>query len=167
MNNAWSRMAKLVALLAVLVLLLAGCLKTKDLPVEPSIAIKSVEQVTDTLILTISFTDGDGDIGLAEDQVEPPFNVGSYYYNNLFYDPEWLVNGVWTTLDQPAYYRVKVITPEGQNKALDGEIAITLAASFFPLPPVVTGDTIRFKVKLVDRALHESNVVTTASIIVQ
>jgi hypothetical protein len=62
------------------------------------------------------------------------------------------------------YYRVPVVTPTGQNKALEGEIAVALKP--WPTLPGTTGDTIRYSVKLVDRALHESNVVFTDRIVV-
>lgn len=165
MSGTRERRAKVAGSLLVLSLTLAGCLKTEELPVEPRITLKSVAQVTDTVLVTIGFTDGDGDIGLSDSDVQPPYDTSSVYYHNLFYDPEELVNGVWTPVDLPYYYRVKVITPSGQNKALDGELKTSFARSFFPLPPLVAGDTVRFRIRLVDRALHTSNELTTEAIV--
>ena len=114
--------------------------------------------------MAISFTDGDGDIGLNEGDTDPPYAVNTTYYYNLFCDMSRLHNNVWTPVPElPYYYRVPSITPTGQNKALNGDLAVALKP--FPFPPVVIGDTVRFNVKLVDRALHESNTITTPSLV--
>ncbi len=124
---------------------------------------KEFKQYGDSTSLVISFTDGDGDIGLNQGDTNPPYAPGSTYYYNLFCDMSKRQNNAWVTVMQlPYYYRVPSITPTGQNKALNGDIAVALQP--FPLPPVVVGDTVRFNVKLVDRALHESNTVTTEAI---
>jgi len=57
-----------------------------------------------------------------------------------------------------------VVTPTGQNKSLEGEIAVALKP--YPTLPGTSGDTIRYSVKLVDRALHESNLVYTDAVVV-
>lgn len=157
--------AKVSALLAVLGL--SGCLKTEKFPAEPKIIMKSFEQFGDSARLTITFTDGDGDIGLGQTDTNPPFNLGSAYYHNLRLDYDSLHNGAWVpvTFVLPLYYRVPVITPTGQNKALEGEIAVKLAP--YPTIPGTDSDTIRYRVKLIDRALHISNEVATDAIIVQ
>jgi hypothetical protein len=171
MSTSGKHIAKVTGALAAVAVVFASCLKTADLPVEPRITVKSIAQVNgstqldDTLTLTIGFTDGDGDIGLDDTYSAPPFDSASFYFNNLFFDPEKLVNGSWVPVPQwPYYYRVKVLTPGGQNKALDGEIAIALDGSFFPFPPILAGDTVRFRVRLFDRALHQSNELITESI---
>lgn len=157
--------AKLALLTTTFALALVGCLKTEEFPVEPRISLKSMAYLGDSLVVTISFTDGDGDIGLSDDMTQPPFNSGSVYYNNLFYHSEKLVDGVWEDQELPYAYRTKVLTPEGQNKALDGEITIGLAPPIFPVFPIETGDTCRFRIQLYDRALHESNLVYTPAIV--
>ncbi len=158
---------KVAAALAVVATLCGACLKKEAFPVEPAITLKSFVQSGDTLKLAINFTDGDGDIGLAQGDTFPPYDTSSVYYKNLFCDFQIRRNGAWTDAQSYWYFRVPVITPTGQNKALDGELAVTLSP--FPgirlgLPPIDVGDTVRTTVKLVDRALHESNVVTTNTI---
>jgi hypothetical protein len=160
-----SPLTKVSALLAVLGL--SGCLKTEKFPAEPKITMKSFEQFNDSARLTISFTDGDGDIGLGQSDTNPPFDLGGGYYHNLLVDYDSLHNGTWVpvTFLVPLYYRVPVITPTGQNKALEGEISVKLAP--YPIIPGTEGDSIRFRVKLIDRALHISNEVSTDAIVVQ
>ncbi|MCB9183207.1 MAG: hypothetical protein H6591_04760 [Flavobacteriales bacterium] len=143
-----------------------GCLKREEFPAEPSIAYKSFTQYGDSASLVISFTDGDGDIGLDESDNQPPFDVGSDYYYNLFCDYEELRDGVWTpvSLALPLRYRVPRITPTGQNKTLEGEIAVALA---WPVIPDAEVDTVRFQLRLLDRALRSSAQVATEPIIEQ
>ncbi|MBS1583830.1 MAG: hypothetical protein JST66_16645 [Bacteroidetes bacterium] len=147
------------------VLLLSSCLKTEEFPVEPKIGFKSYGTFADSASLTISFTDGDGDIGLDQGDTLSPYEPGSTYYHNFFVDYYRRVNGVWMLQEfpLPLYYRVPRITPTGQNKALEGDIAVAIYAAVLPQVP---GDTVRFKVRLADRALHMSNEVYSNDIIV-
>jgi len=147
-------------------LLLLGCLKPDEFPKEPRITFKSFEQFGDSASLTISFTDGDGDVGLNASDNAPPFDTSSVYYSNLFIEYSELRNGIWTpvTFQLPLHYRIPRITPTGQNKALEGEIAVALAP--WPIIPGNPYDTIRFSTKMVDRALHESNTVLSEPIVV-
>ncbi len=143
-----------------------GCLKTEEFPKEPHITMKSYEQGTGSSVLTISFTDGDGDMGLAQGDTLAPYNPGSRWYHNFFVDYYKLHNGQWVEqqFTLPLYYRIPVITPTGQNKALQGDIAVKISQQVLPQAP---GDTVRFGVQIADRALHESNRVYTGPIVVQ
>lgn len=159
--------AKLVLLTGFGVLLLSGCLKTEEFPEEPAVTFKSLEQFGDSASLTIGFTDGDGDIGLSAFDTQAPFDTGSVYYHNLFLEYAELRNGVWTDVDLllPLNYRIPRITPEGQNKALSGEIAVALKP--WPIVPGNSFDTVRFSVRMVDRELNQSNTVITDAVKVQ
>ncbi len=140
-------------------ILLSGCLKTEAFPKEPHIVFKSYVSSPDSSELTISFTDGDGDIGLDQGDTLAPYNPGSQWYHNFFVDYYRMENGAWV-LQQfalPLYYRIPVITPTGQNKALQGDITVEISP--LVLPPPAMGDTVRFGVRIADRALHESNTV--------
>ena len=55
-------------------------------------------------------------------------------------------------------YRVPYLTPNGQNKALKGEIKVTMEPSYFN-PLSSQSDTVKFKIYLVDKSFNESNVV--------
>lgn len=157
--------------MAALAVVFTGCLKTEKFPEEPSITEKSFavdNDTTNALKLTVKFTDGDGDIGLDDSYDYPPYDTASAFYYNMRIAFQLKDNGTWIDAQQPYDYRLPVITPTGQNKALDGEIDVT----FYPFPPPIlpnhppigSGDTVRATVKLIDRALHESNVVTTSEV---
>ena len=110
--------------------------------------------------------DGDGDVGLDESDNAPPFDTASTYYYNLFIEHSEKINGEWLVVEfaQPIHYRIPRITPTGQNKALEGEIAVAID----PFPLYITGnaDTVRYSIEMVDRALNRSNRVVTNEIIV-
>lgn len=153
------RRAKIALPPALLLLLLAACTRPETFPPEPSIGFLSFTQQGDSASLTITFTDGDGDIGLDPDDVQPPFDPPSPWHNNLFLDYQEYRNGEWVPVELalPLRYRVPRITPSGRNKALKGEISVALG--FWPY----TADAVdvRFKVRLVDRSLNESNELLT------
>jgi hypothetical protein len=58
---------------------LAGCYTPPEFPVEPlieysDVVFKDIENLPDSLILTIGFQDGNGDLGLSTNEKEPPYN---------------------------------------------------------------------------------------------
>lgn len=158
--------SKVFGVLLLAALLGAGCLKTEEFPKEPLISYKSYVQGGDSATLTIGFTDGDGDIGLGPADTLSPFNPGSHWYHNFFVDYYKMHNGQWElqVFTLPLYYRIPVITPTGQNKTLEGDIAVEISPLVLPQVP---GDTVRFGVHIADRALNESNTVFTETIVVQ
>jgi hypothetical protein len=147
-------------------LLLSSCLKTEEFPPEPMLVFKSYDQAAEPARLTVSFTDGDGDIGLDQGDTLAPFNPGSPWYHNFFVDYYKMENGTWVqqVFTLPLYYRIPVITPTGQNRSLQGDISVDIAQQVLPQLP---GDTVRFGVHIADRALHVSNTVFSDAVIVQ
>lgn len=149
--------------------LLWSCLDPAEYPPEPKIVFESLTpKANDAADLTISFTDGDGDMGLDQGDTLDPFCAECDYYYNLFLEYYELRDGEWThvPLDPdlgqiPFYYRVPRVTPSGQNKALNGEIKIDM-----PVYSLISNyDTARFEITLVDRSFNESNTVTTPAFI--
>lgn len=164
MKRSGSAKVSVGVLLAVL---LVGCFPEEEFPNEPRITSVVLEQFGDSASLKIAFTDGDGDIGLDLADNQPPFDTGSTFYYNLFVEYEELREGEWFTPDLalPLNYRIPRITPTGQNKALEGEVAVALQP--WPIIPGNPFDTLRFTVQLADRALNLSNAVATDAIKVQ
>ncbi len=147
--------------------LFASCLKKKEYPSVPAIefssftGFKNIQGKDSAAIIAITYTDGEGDIGLTQADTIAPY-VGTYYYN-CFLEYYELQNGVWVkpTLNPPFYYRIPPLVDVDQ--AVEGTIGIRLSAPFFS-PSAF--DTIKFSLKIADRALHESNVVETPAIVV-
>jgi hypothetical protein len=167
-------MRKLLTLKSLLVcctvLAFASCQREgTSFSVVPNISFKEFIQNPDgTATCSINFTDGDGDIGLNDKDVNPPYNPGSKYNSNLylvFYCKD--ASGSWQpfnngtpprfdTLEFP--YRIPYLTQNGQKQSLQGEIKVKLNG---PYSPLFSGQPFKFKITLIDRALHISNEVET------
>jgi hypothetical protein len=148
-----------------------GCLKPEEYPDEPAIEFKFFKSFGDSGLIGFNFTDGDGDVGLGETEVSPPYDTGSQFYYNVFITYYEKVNGVWQVgktipggEDIEFNYRSRLLTPNGKNKALKGEMQIFLLPVYYnPFSP--DNDTIRYKIQMCDRALHLSNEVYSNEIV--
>ncbi len=148
-------------------LLLQACYKPDEFPDEPSLTFEEFKVKDDsTARLKVSFTDGDGNIGLKEGDTTGKFSPGSRYHYNLFLEYYEKQNGKWVhrDLDPPFYYRIPPLKPKGQSKALKGDIEVELEPTYFD--PTSPYDTIKYSIKLADRELNESEAVETDPIIV-
>jgi len=154
--------------IVVIAFIFSSCIQIQKYPPEPEIAfegysfkdtINGFGDPAQILILTFSFMDGDGDIGLeAIDTLPPKPNCKDSTCNNLYINRIGIKNGVSQVL--PVNYRIPVITPEGQNKTLKGEIAVRLEEF------LISGfDTVICEIYLVDRALNQSNIIKTPEIV--
>jgi len=159
----------------------SSCIRPDEYPPEPIISYMDFEKlynetsgVYDRGVLKFEFTDGDGDIGLADRDTFPPFNPGSRYYYNLIIDYFEVRNGVETEVPLTFYNpqteqydtislsaRIPPLLPEKITKAISGEIYDTV----FIYNYNSDFDTLFLKFRLVDRALNESNVETTPYIV--
>ncbi|MDN5201392.1 hypothetical protein QQ008_08470 [Fulvivirgaceae bacterium BMA10] len=73
------RYAALLTVLITSLAIVTSCDEPPELPLEPTISFNDIqfkkgENGRDSLILTLNFEDGDGDLGLNDDFDEPPFN---------------------------------------------------------------------------------------------
>ena len=150
--------------------LFVSCLKPEKFPVEPAISFDSFTPLSDSGVLVISFTDGDGNIGLSENDTTGVFSSTQKYHHNLFVEywekidgAGWQIGKNFAGDDIVFLYRIPVLTPNGKNKALKGTITTTIEPSYYnPLSP--DSDTIRYRITLVDRDLNESNVIESNEI---
>ncbi len=152
------------------ILLYSSCKKPETYSPIPAIAYVSFAKIQNSQgidqkgILTFSFTDGDGDIGLSADDTTGAFSPGSQYYYDLFVTYYEKQNGVYVpvVLPETNNLRIPVVTPSGQNKSIKGTIDVNL----FINNPTSVYDTIAYDVAICDRALHMSNKIRTPDIIV-
>lgn len=152
------------------ILFITGCLKKESFSDIPAIELVGFTEVFDTGqyavkgIITVSFQDGDGDIGLNTGDTLPPYHKGGKYYYNFVVTYFEKRNGIYDTvpLDPPYSARIPVLTPDNPNKAIKGLITDTLI-----LNPVPEFDTVRFTVMIYDRRLNPSNMVSTSDIILK
>jgi len=147
-----------------------ACMKKENYPVVPEISYQGFTLEYDSGMyatrgfLTFSFKDGDGDIGLSENMIQPPYDTGSIYYYNLFIDYYEKQDGrfVKVDLNPTLNARLPYLTPDDPNKSISGFISDTL-----PLNPMPVHDTIMVKLRICDRALHLSNTDSTPVIILK
>jgi len=159
--------------LFLLILLFTGltaCIKEEQYPLTPVIEFGGFSTMRDVSgkdsigTVTISYTDGDGNIGLfAWDTVEP--KKYNYYMKFMQYVNKQLVEfkPADTTLTFNA--RIPLLTPAGKNKNIKGEITMTLELYF--ARQALKSDTIAFEIFIKDRDLNKSNVVDTPMFIIK
>lgn len=130
--------------------------------------------MVDSAAITISYRDGNGDIGLNVGDTLPPyqrFEVGGVIENPFFFNYhcaiERKVNGSYQPFPLPNNAnlngRVAPLTDLGKSNPVEGTITYNLGIE----PSIFNfNDTIRFKIFIIDRALNISNTIETDSIIV-
>jgi hypothetical protein len=156
-----------------------GCKKVKTYPDIPSIEFrslgtyKSVIGLDSASEITISFIDGDGDVGLYPSGNGNPFDDSlSIYYDNFYCFAYRRIGGEWVKDNDTANFlpnglpsscgRLPYMTSTGLNKTLKGEISMSQPIWTFP----IVSDTIYYEVYIVDRALNKSNTITTPAIVI-
>ena len=157
----------------ILLLALSGCVKPPEYPIVPAIEFVSVSSdyvysgYTDTI--TISFTDGDGDIGTGgpgDDSCNIcGLQTGDSTCLNLSSFNVYLIDHRDNCIATLASADVE---PKGKFDALSGEIVIIATIDSKNCFPLVPGckDTVVYSVVIKDKAGHRSNVVQTTPIVV-
>jgi hypothetical protein len=155
---------------ATICVVLVSCFKSEDFPIEPAISNPEITNYGDSIMVSFDFTDGDADLGLDPGDTTDQFAPGSYYYYNIYLDyfekddalgwvPGSDING-----DTIAFaYRIKPIAVSENTKGIKGTIDVMVNSYANPFSD--QSDTIKFKIKLIDRALHESNIIESPEII--
>ena len=154
-----------------------SCQKKVEYPVEPKIAYVGFTYIfnADSTfsgegIVAFSYTDGDGDLGLDDGDTLPPFGPTDAHYYNMVIDYLKCVNGEFVktpllswnaqtqSFDTVSFNaRFHRLRDNDEPKAISGtmEYALPVQNPFSP------NDTIKFEIRILDRALHESNVIQT------
>lgn len=160
---------KYLVFVSALLFFLASCRKIEQLPATPRIEFTSFKifDTTDILgnkakggRLKFYFEDGDGDLGLAE-----PLDAQTDT-TNLFFTLFRETNGTMVPAPdndplKPSSYRIPFMDRQGQNKILKGSISVTFYYLFYsPSDSAI----IRYDFYVKDRALNESNTVSTSEI---
>ena len=145
----------------------SSCIDSPNFPIEPQIEFISISKDTldqgifqeDSLFVTFSFTDGDGDLGRTDQEPD----------NNVFFIDERT-----GALDNT--FAIPNIPPEGAGNGVEGEVRILLFSTCCiytdgtdPCQPNqnVLLDTIQYRIYIKDRAGHSSNEILTAPIILR
>ena len=149
------------------ILLISACTNPPDYPTEPIIEFSHLSKNTmvqsfnnsDTVYMTVSFTDGDGDLGTQDDSLD------------IFLTDTRLDAG-------PLKYKLPFVPLQGTGNGISGDITVLLPATccIFPnniAPPcdnsvsdLYPTDTMTYEVFIRDRAGNESNRIETDEIII-
>jgi hypothetical protein len=156
-----------------MVISIYSCEKKETYPIIPEIKFEdfllhynSNLNAYDKGILKMTFKDGDGDIGLKQHEKDPPYDYNLFItiYEILDGDTVEYIPVIIDNSDTIPRYdtiilhqRIPMLTPDGPNKSISGEIEDTLDI----YNPFYQLDTVFFEFFIRDRALHESNVITT------
>lgn len=134
---------------------LCSCKPEQVFPDEPTLTFKEFRyNGSDTLNTVFSFTDGDGDIGVAPIGNDNNMILTLYYKDQ---NGEFQVALLPASTDTIRYpYRVPDL-PEGQN-GLEGDIYLVVNSALIPY------DTIQFAAYIVDQTNHKSPVIRTPEI---
>ncbi len=172
---------KILILLLIVGSVVFSCRKFEEFPDIPAITydnflvlMNTQTGITERGVLVFSYTDGDGDLGLAsKDTLFPYDKNGDYYYNLIlkYFEKQY---GVFVEVpllswnSDSSYFdtltfnsRFPVLTPESGNLAIKGVFQDTL----FIYNPLSEFDTIKFKAYIIDRALNKSNEIETQEIV--
>ena len=168
-------------LLATLMLVaLSACQEKVEYPIEPRITYEGLAYVIDAdstltgeVVLSIGYTDGDGDLGLDDADTLYPFGPNDPHYYNLIIDylkwdgTQFVETPLLSWNQQSQSYdtvsfnaRFKRLVFYDEVKPISGTIDYKMMV-YNPLAP---DDIIKFKIHLLDRALHESNIIVTEDI---
>lgn len=150
---------------------LSSCKKMEEYPVEPAITFNSISKIDNGTgidnygLLMIDFTDGDGDVGLSETDIQAPYDTSSIYYYNFFIEYYEKQHGVFVkpTLYETFNARIPILNTSTEEQPLKGTISIQI-----PINNITSNfDTIRFDCQICDRALHMSNKISSPEIIIK
>ena len=140
-------------LIICLLLLFFACKKKDNLVIsdEPSIELVSVnkteiKEFTDSLVFTVSYRDGNGDLG-----TESPDSTVIEIIDNR--DPQNLVFG----------YHLSPRSPNGTNLIVQGQLQLVLK-NIIILNSANTSESTTFSIRIKDRAQNWSNRVETGEI---
>jgi|GEM_PF-1304851 len=219
----------LFIIIATSVLVFNSCKKQPDFSNVPQISFETMKQYRttgsnpeDSILITLSFQDGDGDLGLGQGDTLSPYNLynittdsagnpikygskpGMPPYNqndqcnpyHIYYDTTTKVNDTLLVSINPHYFnyhvvflkkvgsnydtisscpilnfcgRFPVLSPTNYSGALQGDLTITLYSDFSDPNPIapefdLKGQTVKFRIYIEDRALHQSNIIETTDI---
>jgi hypothetical protein len=146
-----------------------SCLVKPDFPNTPTISFKSLqvlairnptlEKAGDSLAFTISFTDGDGNLGNNDTTVN--FFVSTFKKQGESFVPVVYLggqnfNGTFPVLDIVG------------GSPLEGDLRYGVQFPYLAFPPITPlrkGDIVRFGIQIMDRAGNKSNIVQTNEVV--
>ena len=140
-----------VVIYILIVTLLFSCKKNDALSVVPTIEFKNIspsiaQEYIDNIIITISYSDEDGDLGENIPDIDNLFVEDSR--NGIVYD-----------------YRIPQLAPNRDEIAIEGNFNITINGS--GITNSSNSQQVNYAIYVKDRAGNKSNTITTSNITIQ
>ncbi len=163
MYSSMKRFSKIQFLFLAIPCLVFSCIDRPEFPSEPYIELKDFYILTDQqtgkdqAVIVLSFTDGEGDIGLSENDTVYPFQREGDYYNNFIMNI--LKKEGTDTLRLEYNLRIPPINPDEYEQPLSGEIYVEIQVDI--LRAVLPDNKFQFEVFIYDKALNRSNMLTS------
>ena len=133
------------------IILLFSCEKEQVISDTPMIEFKSisptiVQEYSDDIIIAISYSDGNGDLGENNPDI-----------HNLFVEDNR--NGI------VYQFRIPHLAPDNNSISIDGDFKITINGS--GITDESSNQQVNYAIYVTDRAGNESNIITTSTITIQ
>ncbi|CAN5221823.1 hypothetical protein BH09BAC5_BH09BAC5_22690 [soil metagenome] len=143
--------------------IISGCTPKPTFPAIPALTFKEFlpqRSGSDSLTAVFTFTDGDGDIGVAPTDRDSNFLMTVYVPG---------ANGTYHVIDDPSfadpndsiYYAYRIPHLTAGQVGLEGDIYVTLEHKSF-----IGRDTLQFNAFLLDQSHNKSNTVRTESVFI-
>jgi hypothetical protein len=138
-----------------------GCVPQPVYPDEPSLKFKEFRPQhsgSDSLTAVFTFTDGDGDIGLAP--TDPDSNFLMTVYVPDASQNYHVLDNSQTVQSDSIYYPYRISHLTAGQAGLEGDIYVTILHKSF-----IGRDTLQFNAFLLDQSHHRSNYVRTDPVV--
>lgn len=178
------RPVRIAGVLGLVAVGLSGCLSEPSYSTTPSISFESIRRVrytisgspVDSVFLTINFQDGDGDLGVtATEAGRAPYSTkfrGANFYVTPFvkntvgrFDSLKLARPDLALTKSSYYDRFDHLSATTDNRASPLRGTLTRAYRFDYGDQYRPNQEGQFTISIIDRALHQSNEVTSTSIV--
>jgi hypothetical protein len=180
------RLAQTAGLLSLMAAGFTSCLTAPSYSTTPEISFNSIKHdryninggLVDSILVTINFQDGDGDLGLtATEGTSAPYTP-TYYGANFYATPfvKTAQTGGFDSLKNARpmlqlrknylYERFDHPSTTTDNRAAPLRGTLKRSYRFVPGSQFLPGDEVKFRISIFDRALHRSNEIETTSIII-
>ena len=154
-----------------------ACTTKPDFPIEPSITNASISNIKvldkfsstetkkiykDSVIISINFRDGNGDLGVNEADKNKQSALGQFNYLVRRFVR---INGKYVESIAVPSHSGNFVALKSSTKPGPIEGVLNYSIDFFPLSGLKK-DTVKFEIQIVDRAKNKSNAMMTDSVLV-
>ena len=181
-NSILSKILFSVSCFFILLLTVSGCISEPDYPAAPVISFNQIRKVSlkagtgvgqgarDSIIITLNFQDGDGDLGVNINDK----NLSAILKATPNYEMKTLfkVKGIYKVIDLGDSYSKFFFQPlrtDGKSGPIEGQLDYSTGYYYdfdYGFKSRLKKDTVKFQIFIRDRALNQSNTIESDPIII-